>query len=445
MKPVEVFLLVTLCLGVGVVFLSSTESEFINLQSFQFSTSNPTKISSELPEITNLTDLQAEIVKLEKENTNLRNAVKDKINMTNFLTIYKSFDPCDIDPLDDSCTKNYEGQPKLPLTIEKANMCDEKTNAKVGKQTELVCKTDPTCKKCRAHSIEKTEALEKGFLATKVSASRRVRLRTKLPSKNIIVSSVNEGQLYLFLNWACSCIKNNVFDPRKYMYIVPTDKKTYEIVTGFGFIAEPLDWYEIAHREGLKISSTYNNKANVGSHATINNILAFACNFIIQQGKNVLLMDVDLIFLRDPFPWLEKASLRRDLLGMYSPREDMYGYVNSGFVYFKNTIKSKYFLQSLQNLCYIKETSDQQLFNSILRHPKMQQIEQRILPRWLFFTLWKSTTKYGFDENKTFVVHAVSNNKAQRFIKMKQWHLDESCPFYNNDIFQQAKTKGLLD
>mmetsp|Transcript_1650 Transcript_1650/g.2369 ORF Transcript_1650/g.2369 Transcript_1650/m.2369 type:complete len:386 (+) Transcript_1650:83-1240(+) len=327
------------------------------------------------------------------------------------------------------------GFPSEPLTIDSAFLCDENIQPVLPNNKECLCDKDPTCRACFHKRIEHNENLRSALAATELQ--RKLRLRKWFPKgkrgiKSIIVSAVNYGQLYLFLNWACSCIENKVFDPREYMWIVPTDIDTYTVLKKFGFNAEPLDWMT----NKLHVSKKYIPfKANVGAHSDINNVILAATSLGLQLGYHVLMMDVDVVFLRNPFPVLEKAVARRDFLGMHAPRVDSLGFINTGFIFFAPTDKTLIFVKSLENLYLLKTHSDQSLFNSVLRHPSFQQLDFRILPRQLFFSLWRSLYKYGFNENTTLAVHAIGVRKMEKFQKYGFWHfVPEKCEFYDREF-----------
>mmetsp|Transcript_8175 Transcript_8175/g.9665 ORF Transcript_8175/g.9665 Transcript_8175/m.9665 type:complete len:446 (+) Transcript_8175:158-1495(+) len=353
-------------------------------------------------------------------------------------------DPCVLDPLKDDCALGLTGFIDKPLTIENARLCDGKLNPHLGANSEVLCPQDPTCKKCKFKYIQRNEKLRAAFLST--SKERKNRLARWFPvsnntnSRTVIVCSVNYGQLYLFLNWACSCLANGVFDPREYVWMVPTDNETYDTLNNLGFHVEPLDWKV----KDINISATYGGGSNVGSHPTINNLISHAACFAVYMGYHTLMMDVDLVFLKNPFPYLEKALIRRDFLGMYAPRNDMYGFVNAGFMYFNPTAKTKLLVKSYENLSILKSNSDQQLWNTVFRHNLLQQIEYRILPRALFFPLWKSTNKYGYHRNKTYVLHTISGHKAPRLAEHGHWYLDSKCPFFDKAAEDVALRRNLI-
>lgn len=157
-------------------------------------------------------------------------------------------------------------------------------------------------------------------------------------------------------------------------------------------------------------------------------------------------MDVDFVFLKDVFPFLQRAAARRDILGMYSPRHDAYGYYNSGFLYIIPTRKSKIFMKTLENLTLLKRTSDQVIWNTLIRHYRFQQMQHRVLPREYFFTMWErpSASRQGYDPVRAKCIHAVSIEKAKRLVSLGHWYLNSSFPFYNKEVLDYAKQMDLF-
>ena len=195
-------------------------------------------------------------------------------------------EPCKEDPLDDKCQFGLTGFPPKPLSIKEARMCDEKIQPMLNHNRELRCETDPTCVGCRPTQIKNTKALAAAFNRPPRKAERVRRLESwfRKAKKPVIVSSVNYGQLYLFLNWANSCIVNGVMDPREHIWVIPTDKRAFDTISGFGFHTEPIDWLSELH---VRISENYRGGANVGGHALINSITVFAANTLLDLGKRL--------------------------------------------------------------------------------------------------------------------------------------------------------------
>lgn len=189
---------------------------------------------------------------------------------------------CGEDPLDDNCPLGLTGFPSKPLSIKEAKLCDEKMHPSLPHNSEVRCEGDPTCVKCRSKEIQNNEAL---FAAFNGRARKRLRVERLQQwfrkDQPVIVCAVNYGQLFLFLNWANSCIANKVMDPREFIWVIPTDKRAFDLLSKFGFHAEPVDW--LADFK-VRISENYRGGANIGGHTYINSVTVFAANSLLELG-----------------------------------------------------------------------------------------------------------------------------------------------------------------
>lgn len=70
---------------------------------------------------------------------------------------------------------------------------------------------------------------------------------------------------------------------------------------------------------------------------------------------------------------------------MLSPYWEPKGVMNTGFIYFNPTFKTKIFLQTMENIAGVKMYFDQDLWNTVLRHYYFGQLEIRIFPQELMF------------------------------------------------------------
>lgn len=170
----------------------------------------------------------------------------------------------------------------------------------------------------------------------------------------------------------------------------------------------------------------------MGGHADINNFLLLATVDIVDLGFNTLLHDVDIAWKANPFPYLEKAVVRRDFLAMEAPRSGALGPVNSGFVFIRPTKRSKVLLHTLENLAALKRKQDQVLWNSVIKIPAIaSQLSYRILPlhefrksgsrRILQVRYEGLPHSCSFEENEYLVYHAVGNDKKMKLIEQGLW------------------------
>lgn len=325
----------------------------------------------------------------------------------------------DDDPLED----NIEGFPNKPLNFKTADLCNEDTNVMLARSWK--CKQDTTCVKCKGKEIKRYNEIQKLFLPEMA----KVDLKRYVPNIPITVMAVNTGQVYLFLNWACSLDHYKNGNPEKLVFVVPTDQKAYDQLKPMGFnMIEPSTWMP---RLSNRIGRSYNPAmANVGGHSDINNVLLLASNYLLQNTKfDVIIHDVDQVWIRKgPLPFFAKASKRRDILGMAAPYGHAGGGTNSGLIYFSNTAKSRIFLQSVTNVAGLKKHSDQTLFNTMFRHKafhtlSVNHVTEKILTRY-------SGSRHTKGNSETVLFHAVSINKEEHFKKYNFWYLDVKCKYY---------------
>lgn len=316
------------------------------------------------------------------------------------------------DPLDD--VSNLLGFPHEPMTLEDAEICD--TERQIVFRDMWRCPNDISCKSCMNSSITRFASLKQALESNK---DQRIQTINKHFSdrRSLVVAAVNNGQVFLLKNWLCSCKRLGI-DPTSFTIIVPTDQEAENNVKALGLFTIDSQW---VHQMPRAINANYNGKANVGGHSDINNAVLIVANEILQNTiANVLIQDVDVAWnSNNVLGFLENAAVNRDVLGMFSPFYLTKGGINTGFVFFRNTRKSRIFLQTVENIAPLKRSSDQELFNIVLRHYKFTQLEYRILPQHLFYKFnGKRRVPPGKD---TLVYHAVGTNKEKNLRFHNMW------------------------
>jgi len=356
----------------------------------------------------------------------------------------RKIDPCEDDPIADGCI-DLVGFPAKPLTLQALRFCDVKQNPLLRRGSqEFDCPKDPTCVKCASREYPKMKKVLESFRAEKRMKQREALFNDRFSyvdengirqKRQVVVAGVNLGQMHLFLNWACSA--NNLgLNATEFVYMIPTDKETSDILVKHGFATEPLDWLE---ESGVKINKKFVG-ANAGPHAMINSLIAAGAESLVLHDYPTFLMDVDMVWLRNPLPLLKRAAPRRDIIGSFAPRNDAYGFMNTGAVYFIPTPKTKIFLSTFVNLSVIKKNSDQITFNSLLRYYLFRQLAISILPHTVFDTNWsKKKLKAMSKENRPkeklpYLLHVVSSNKVQRLQMAKKWVLDRHCAYFDKEL-----------
>lgn len=370
--------------------------------------------------------------KKDLEIKKLRKQLQAKEDLLNAWTVTtdQSVDFEDPDFLDDRLV--LEGFAGAPLTISSAQLCDEKWTILL--RGSWKCPSDSSCMACRGDSMSKFDKLLSAFRGDSgrenrfLSSVEHFGVAGQRNSSMIVLMAVNYGQLYLFLNWACSCYRLGI-DPKRIAMVVPTDTKAAKVLQSQGFYTVSTDWIKKLDRP---ISTKYSGAANTGGHSDINNIVLLAANELVQGGYQVIIHDVDIVWKKDVRSWLKRAGKRRDLLGMIAPYWDVKGVVNSGFVYIRPTTKGKILMQSLENLAPLKQNSDQELWNTVLRHLYLRQVAFRILPQALFYKY--SGHRAHKPTESVLVYHAVGNSKRFHMKFHEMWFFSSSCPYYDQTV-----------
>lgn len=101
------------------------------------------------------------------------------------------------------------------------------------------------------------------------------------------------------------------------------------------------------------------------------------------------------------------------------------------------------FLKSMENAAIIKGTSDQKLWNAVLRHFVFQQLEWRLLPQAVVYKY--SGRQATPPDHRALLMHALGTNKREKLSRFNLWLLNPSCPFYDAEsaaLSERERTKN---
>ncbi len=319
--------------------------------------------------------------------------------------------------------------PKRALKPKDLNFCDVQGGV-LRLKYGWKCPGDPTCQTCYDDKLW----------------SRMISVDINLPKisnkKSLVVSAVNWGQMYLVINWLCSCFANKVDDPRAYTVMVPTDEQSAV------YLRDILGFQIVDSFISFGIDSRYHGGANVRGHSQINNAVLIVGLALMKKynNTNILIHDVDQVWVNGgPLSYLESIASTKmvDLLGMESPYDTSKGGFNTGFLYFINNEYSRTFVETLVNLAKIKDNSDQAMINSLIRHRRfIHSYFVAPLPTELF-TREGGSRGPRVDPGVSLVYHAVSIKKKEKLTLNGQWYYNqERCPkYYNDSIKVVTQTK----
>ena len=214
------------------------------------------------------------------------------------------------DPLDDNDVR--DGLPLRAYTINEMRICDEKMN--IVMPGHWSCPIDPTCISCFGSSINRFNELKSVLESMKSDYLHLFKDRFGeglIERREIVLMAVNYGQLYLFLNWICSLMRIGI-DPKEFTVVIPTDKESYKIIKQLGVVVVDYSW---VNKLSNPIGIEYNGVVSDG-HADINNVLLLVGNDLMQAFQhNIILHDVDIVWMKDIRNYLRISSIRRHILG----------------------------------------------------------------------------------------------------------------------------------
>jgi len=330
--------------------------------------------------------------------------------------------------------------------LEGLRMCESALALPKG-HTWLNCRQDSTCKECiPARQLElgmemRDVCLGKGDLFRR----RREQLfkNTLAPPAEqhapLIVIAVTSNFLSLIVNWACGRLFLGLGDPFLDTVLLTTQAETHLALTSAGFrtVLHPEEHFDNAP-----------TKADI-PHKACQSMLFCVLHQLSDMGYDVILHDVDLVWLRDPRDGLlfNPQWNKVDVIGANAPRWDSHGPMNSGFIFFRSNRKTRAYLRAMVELTPIMYWlgTDQVMYNSLLRHWRFGQLHYHILPRSSFVDLHTFDGKSGtvkMISNETYVLHAVSSDgsadkvghKASRLNLVGQWYVKKECTPFEKKI-----------
>lgn len=153
-------------------------------------------------------------------------------------------------------------------------------------------------------------------------------------SGGVVTAMTCDRRFVLLLeNWAASCVRHGI-DIRNSTIVFPTDLEAHRRAESCGFIS----YFD---SESLLIASM-GDSGTYGDPAWTDYM--YHQNWVIKNlfrfPGNVLFQDVDLVWRRDPRPFLaQQAKEGADIQAMYDGPNGRFQplYANSGFMYFQNT------------------------------------------------------------------------------------------------------------
>lgn len=135
----------------------------------------------------------------------------------------------------------------------------------------------------------------------KVKVTSMLENSTNPKSRTIIVQMCNYGQVELFHNFICSAKARGL--DYSHVFMFATDEKTYELCQELGIPAY--------YNEAIFGDMPETAAKAYGDRVFVKMMMAkvYCVHLILSTGYNVLFQDVDLVWYKNPLPYLESAEL----------------------------------------------------------------------------------------------------------------------------------------
>lgn len=195
----------------------------------------------------------------------------------------------------------------------------------------------------RERTKEKLGAFLIHYDAMKAQLDRKLSSHGIKKGDDLVVMVLNEGELDLFLNFACSCRLHAI--SLNNIIVFAGSPEVVPLVEATGAMALYHEGYASVSK---KASTDYLDRVFVDMMW----YKAFSVHFILSQGINILFQDLDLVWFREPMAYFHDYMKANGVEGFFSDdgqRSKRYTpfYANSGFYYLLATEKSVYFTWSI--------------------------------------------------------------------------------------------------
>ena len=219
----------------------------------------------------------------------------------------------------------------------------------------------------------------------------------------ILFCSANYDYLPLLLNWYESAKRVGI---ERFVLVNCLDDK----------LKREMEKRDIRH---VKLDVPANTKEDM-FHSKLR-----CARILLEHGKNFLMSDVDVVFLRDPFMHILKKVDDADIIGQTPHPRNQRDYINSGFFYVVPNENTLELFNTNDELTkgLIKEFGykDQRILNEKFRHipVKVVGLNMRLFPNG---PTWINDRRHI---KNNFIVHFTSCNKLQEMTKSNMWYIGQ--------------------
>ena len=267
-------------------------------------------------------------------------------------------------------------------------------------------------------------------------------MHSKHSSKTIIVLVCNYGQSKLLHNFVCNARAKGI--EINQIFLFATDQKTYELAQSLNITT----FYDKVIFGGIPEQA-----AGVYGDAVFGKIMmakVYCVHLILNCGLNVLFQDVDVVWFRNPLPYLESSPTTQEWDMMFQDdgnRQIRYAPFgpNTGFYFVRNNERTMYLFEILLRYgdSILKSRSHQEVLSSVmnefvsawgLRVKTFAQGPTTLFPGGKEFHHHHDAMKRWITSpfsQKPYVLHMswTLNEKVKTnfFRQVGEWYLDDNC------------------
>ncbi len=251
-----------------------------------------------------------------------------------------------------------------------------------------------------------------------------------LGRRSFVVSMFNDGYQSMFENWVASCDRHGV-DCRAttILFAIDADADRRARDRGFATFYDGVSYGDLPRERSTAFGDERGVRTRFIKLAMVQDML--------ELGHDILLQDIDMVWLRDPLPGLVAAA-ERDGLDFQFMDDGFNNYhqplhYNSGFVFIRNNEFSRFaWRQIYDNFARcVYLSGDQRLINIVVDSLRSRGLRTRALPQNRFVNghLIHEVNRKGIDlPPDKWVVHASwTANMETKIELLKQhglWYLD---------------------
>eukprot|EP01035_Chromulina_nebulosa_P026050 gene26050-34049_t len=311
----------------------------------------------------------------------------------------------------------------------------------------------------RERIYEKAQPFFEYFDEINEQLSDKLSLNDIKSGDDLIVMVVNEGEIDLYLNFACSCQQHDISLDN--LLVFSGSKEIIDIIESTGAMA----LYHIGYGSvSKKASMDYLDRTFVDMMW----YKAFSVYLILRQGINVLFQDVDLVWFKSPFSYFREYLLsdrdRSDLTsypieGFFSDdgqRTHRYTpfFANSGFYYLTSTPRTIYLTWSIMTAFDIVQVTGShqnvltmRLMEGLgLNYTQVKLLSLDDFPTGITYHHNKKFMKKFFDHQVSpYNFHMCwtqgKQDKLVNFKKSLMWYVTETCSELTNVIPPKVKDR----